>query len=138
MVYFQTKNPNLGKFWRALEWKMLVYFMTIWNILRQFGITYGRFVKVVVIWYIFPNLVRLDHEKSGNPDREWCRTVIFVALFFNSLQIEKPAPRCLSCLGMNLFRTGLCTHKKNVALKNRPHSLVVSLLSVKTMSWMGV
>jgi hypothetical protein len=68
MVYFQTKNPNLGKFWRALEWKMLVYFMTIWNILRQFGITYGRFVKVVVIWYILPNLVRLDHEKSGNPD----------------------------------------------------------------------
>jgi hypothetical protein len=32
MVYFQTKNPNLGKFWRALEWKLLVYFMVIWNI----------------------------------------------------------------------------------------------------------
>jgi hypothetical protein len=32
MVLFQTKNPNLGKFWRALEWKMLV-FMIIWNIL---------------------------------------------------------------------------------------------------------
>jgi hypothetical protein len=32
MVYFQTKNPNLGKFLMALEWKMLVYFMTIWNI----------------------------------------------------------------------------------------------------------
>jgi hypothetical protein len=25
MAYFQTKNPNLGKFWRVLEWKMLVY-----------------------------------------------------------------------------------------------------------------
>jgi hypothetical protein len=25
MVCFQTKNPNLGKFWRALEWEMLVY-----------------------------------------------------------------------------------------------------------------
>jgi hypothetical protein len=24
MVSFQTKNPNLGKFWRALEWKMLI------------------------------------------------------------------------------------------------------------------
>jgi hypothetical protein len=24
VVYFQTKNPNLGKFWRALEYKMLV------------------------------------------------------------------------------------------------------------------
>jgi hypothetical protein len=29
MVCFQTKNPNLGKFWRALDWKMLIYFMTI-------------------------------------------------------------------------------------------------------------
>jgi hypothetical protein len=24
MVYFQTKNPNLGEFWRASEWEMLV------------------------------------------------------------------------------------------------------------------
>jgi hypothetical protein len=24
MVYFQTKNRNLGKLWRALQWKMLV------------------------------------------------------------------------------------------------------------------
>jgi hypothetical protein len=24
MVYFQTKNANLGKFWRALQWKMYV------------------------------------------------------------------------------------------------------------------
>jgi hypothetical protein len=38
MVCFQTKNPNLGKFWRALEWKMLLYFMIIWNILWPFGI----------------------------------------------------------------------------------------------------
>jgi hypothetical protein len=44
MVYFQTKNPNMGKFWRALEWKMLVYFMTIWNNLWPFGIIYGRLV----------------------------------------------------------------------------------------------
>jgi hypothetical protein len=33
MVCFQTKNPNLGKLWRTLEWKMLVYFMVTWNIL---------------------------------------------------------------------------------------------------------
>jgi hypothetical protein len=53
MVYFQTKNPNLGKFWRALEWKMLKYFMTIWNILRTFGIFYDHLVHFVLIWYIF-------------------------------------------------------------------------------------
>jgi hypothetical protein len=27
MVYFQSKN--LGKFWSALDWKMLLYFMAI-------------------------------------------------------------------------------------------------------------
>jgi hypothetical protein len=34
MVCFQTKNPNLGKFWSVLLWKILIYFMTIWSILR--------------------------------------------------------------------------------------------------------
>jgi hypothetical protein len=47
MVYFQTKNPTLSKFLRALEWKMLVYFMVIWGILRPFGIFYGH---LVMLW----------------------------------------------------------------------------------------
>jgi hypothetical protein len=33
MVYFQTKNPNVGKFGRFLQWKMLEHFMTMWSIL---------------------------------------------------------------------------------------------------------
>jgi hypothetical protein len=37
---FSYINPNLGKIWRDLDWKML-YFMTIWNI---FGIIYSRLV----------------------------------------------------------------------------------------------
>jgi hypothetical protein len=44
MICFLTKNPNLGKFWRALELKMFVYFITIWNILQPFGIIYGCLV----------------------------------------------------------------------------------------------
>jgi hypothetical protein len=44
----KTKNPYFGKFWRVLQWKMLVYFMAIWSILRPFGIFY------VVTWYFFP------------------------------------------------------------------------------------
>jgi hypothetical protein len=31
MVCFQTENPKLGKFWRVLQWKMLVYFMDTWS-----------------------------------------------------------------------------------------------------------
>jgi hypothetical protein len=37
MASFYTKNPNLGKFWRVLQWKVLVYFMEIWSILWPFG-----------------------------------------------------------------------------------------------------
>jgi hypothetical protein len=46
MVYIQTKNTNLGKFFRTLDWKMLDifyahwylgYFMTISYILCSFG-----------------------------------------------------------------------------------------------------
>jgi hypothetical protein len=32
MVYFQTKSPNLGKFLRALDWKMLKYLVATRNI----------------------------------------------------------------------------------------------------------
>jgi hypothetical protein len=62
MVYFQTKNSNLGKFWRVLQWKMLVYFMAIWPILRQFSMLCCHMVNFVVIsytyvsplWYVVP------------------------------------------------------------------------------------
>jgi hypothetical protein len=67
MVCFQTKNPNLGKFWRVLLWNILVYFMTIWSILWPLEIFYGHLVYFVVIWYIFPRFGILDQEKSGNP-----------------------------------------------------------------------
>jgi hypothetical protein len=52
MEYFQTKNPILGKFWRVLQWRMLVYFMAIWYILWLFGIFYGYLVYFMAIWYI--------------------------------------------------------------------------------------
>jgi hypothetical protein len=38
MVNFQTKNPKSGKFRRALQWMMLVYFAAIWFILWLFVI----------------------------------------------------------------------------------------------------
>jgi hypothetical protein len=45
---FKPKNPNLGKFGRVLRWKMLIYFMSIWSILRPFGIGYGILVCTYV------------------------------------------------------------------------------------------
>jgi hypothetical protein len=47
MVCFQTKNPNLGLFWRALDWKMFVY------ILLPFGIFCGDVGYFVTILYSF-------------------------------------------------------------------------------------
>jgi hypothetical protein len=67
MVYFQTKKSqlrlileghgidNVGMFYDYMK-----YLTAIWYNLWPYGI-------VVYIWYIFPNLVCLDQEKSGNP-----------------------------------------------------------------------
>jgi hypothetical protein len=57
MVSFQNKNPNWGKLCRAIDWKMFIYFMAIWIILRTFGILYDHLVNFVLIWYIVPLLV---------------------------------------------------------------------------------
>jgi hypothetical protein len=63
MVYFNTKNRNLGIFWRALEWQTLVYFMTTCNILWPFGIIYGRLVYFEGHVVLFPILVCLAEKK---------------------------------------------------------------------------
>jgi hypothetical protein len=60
MAYFQTKNPNFGKFWRDLQWKMLVYLMSVWSILRH--LVYLVFISFVLwsfdidssVWCILP------------------------------------------------------------------------------------
>jgi hypothetical protein len=59
MAYFQTKNPDLGKFWRVLQWKMLVYYTAIWFILRLhvFGIFYGYLVYFFSFWHDAPRKI---------------------------------------------------------------------------------
>jgi hypothetical protein len=66
MVCFQTKDATLGKFLRVLHSQILVYFMTIWSILRPLEIIYGRlgFFGHLVI---SPRFGILYQEKSGNP-----------------------------------------------------------------------
>jgi hypothetical protein len=70
MVYFETKNPNFGKFWKVLQLKMLVLFMANLSISLPNGILYGHLVHFVVIWYIFSRFGMLYREKSGNPAPE--------------------------------------------------------------------
>jgi hypothetical protein len=53
MVCFQTKNPNLGKNFGASDWKMVIYFMAIGNILWIFGIFYDHSVHFVSIFLHF-------------------------------------------------------------------------------------
>jgi hypothetical protein len=81
MEYFQNKNPDLGKFRSALQWKMLVYYLAIWSILRLFGIFCGHWYILrsfgkCILWpfgSFYGHLVHfssfgvLYQEKSGNP-----------------------------------------------------------------------
>jgi hypothetical protein len=73
MIYFQTKNPNSGKFWRALDYKLLIYFIAIWYILWTFGMFYVHLVHLcqsgTVIWFGYPvprkNLATLARSRSA-------------------------------------------------------------------------
>jgi hypothetical protein len=67
MVSFQTKNPNLGKFWSALDWKMFIYFMATCNISQILDIFYDHMVHFLFIWYIFSVFGIMYQEKSGKP-----------------------------------------------------------------------
>jgi hypothetical protein len=82
MVYFQPKIPIWINIGGPRNGKSLVYL--IWNILLPFGIIYGRSVQFLDIWYIFPNLVCLNQEKSGNPDLN--------GLFFFARMLRKCRP----------------------------------------------
>jgi hypothetical protein len=52
MVHFQTKNPNMGNFWRALDWKMFVYFMANWDILWLFGNLKNVFQPIGLVYFL--------------------------------------------------------------------------------------
>jgi hypothetical protein len=61
---FSQKIPNFGKFWRVLQWKILVYFMTIWSIFGPLEIFYGHFgifcghlVYCPPFWYFVPRKI---------------------------------------------------------------------------------
>jgi hypothetical protein len=125
MVCFQTKNHNLGKFWRVLQWKMLVYFMSIWSILCPFGlfyvhlvyftaiwsilrpleIFYGRLVYSVAIWYIFPRFGILYQKKSGNPGANSVLTLWFGERRQFCLEFCFPPPH-FSSFGRQLISLG--------------------------------
>jgi hypothetical protein len=51
---FKPKIPIFGKFWRVLKWKMLVYYMVIWSILRLFGVFCGHLVYFMFLVYFLP------------------------------------------------------------------------------------
>jgi hypothetical protein len=75
MVSFQTKNPNLGRFWRALYLKMSLYFMALWNNLHTFGIFYDPLVHFVCIWCIFPVLVSCTKNNLATLSETLLKTV---------------------------------------------------------------
>jgi hypothetical protein len=79
IVYFQTKNPNLGTFWSVLQWKILVNFMAILftaisYILRPFGTFCGH-----LDIHMFPVLVCCTNkiwQPCSASQRRWHRTSV--------------------------------------------------------------
>jgi hypothetical protein len=95
-IYLHAKNTNLGIFWRNSELKMLVYFISIWNIychlvfcraiwyiLWPFGIFYGR-LEILQTFGIFSPFWCAVQKKSGNPGFSSSRWTSRVPSFFQS------------------------------------------------------
>jgi hypothetical protein len=101
MVYFQTKNTYLGNFFRALDWKMLIYFMTIWNILRTFGEflwPFGTFCVDLV--HFFAVLVSRTKKNLASPD-----STFFVAANERKKENRRPiAVKKWNLCGLNSLR----------------------------------
>jgi hypothetical protein len=68
---FKPKIAIWGEFWRALDWKMLKYFMAICGIFWTFGIFNNHLVHFEFIWYIISGCGILYQEKSGNLGTGW-------------------------------------------------------------------
>jgi hypothetical protein len=75
IVYFRAKKFNSGKFWGVLQWRMLIYFMANWYILRPICIFYGQWVYFMATMYILwpigvfcGRFGMLCPDKSGSPD----------------------------------------------------------------------
>jgi hypothetical protein len=69
--YFETKNPNLGKFWRVgIFYGKLVYFTAIWYILWLFSI-----FSPVVVCCTKKNLATLADCRSRSTCRTQCEQI---------------------------------------------------------------
>jgi hypothetical protein len=74
MVYFKTNIPKMGRFLRALDWIMFIYFMALKNILRAWKVYKCPFGTGCVDLVQFSGFGITYQEKSGNPDVSLSRT----------------------------------------------------------------
>jgi hypothetical protein len=97
MAYFQT---DLGKFWRVLQWTMLVNFRVVWSILWRFGIFGGHFGTFNGYFGNFSRFGIFYQEKSGNPgSRTRSPDAVEIA---SSKQQE--SLQCKCCLRLKAFQ----------------------------------
>jgi hypothetical protein len=91
MVYFQTKNPYLGKFLGVLLWKMLVCFIDTWSIVRPFGIFYGQLVYFVATWCIFSRFVCCTDTNLASLEKGWrkCSTPFWLSFVLSERDVTE-------------------------------------------------
>jgi hypothetical protein len=100
MVWFQTKNPNLGKFWKVLQWKMLVHWTVSCYIFCTFGIVRGDLV------YFFSFLVFCTKKNLATLLPPILRVICFFPEKESELQTKKRAEIktvCVATLMSKIF-----------------------------------
>jgi hypothetical protein len=86
MVCFQTEIPNLTKFGGPWNRKCCyMYFMTVWNTLRPFGIVCGHLIYYFSLWYVWTtkNLATLHPDSLLHLDAKLrCHSMQVKTRFF--------------------------------------------------------
>jgi hypothetical protein len=103
MVYFETKYPNLCKFWSALKRNILTYFKAMWNIFRPFGRAIWKFndnsVYFTPFWYVVSRQIWQPLFKIGSTFL-FCKTCH--QLQENTLRARDVLKTCWTDLGTGL------------------------------------
>jgi hypothetical protein len=102
----------LGKFWRALDRKMLIYFMPIWNILQTFG------TFCVQLVHFFPVLVSCTKKNLATLPE---------TIFLENEELKQITHSSVPVLYIHMYRPGY----KRMLLKKKYKKLHPFLLITK-------
>jgi hypothetical protein len=128
MVFFKTKNQNLGKFWTVFKWKMWVNFNDIWPIYCYLEYLVAILYILWSFWYIFPVLVCCTKKNLAAQDFSSFATHKIFLTTRRPLEMTSPEQKLVHTYvyALTLFRVTrwVCVKKIAQNVRFRPNQCI--------------